>query len=98
MNPSKFVEEKFRLVMIEQTDGSIVSGAVENEDDERVTLKPNPLDTATVEIGLSMIKSRVESPVSPMPAGLLNGLKSQQILDLLAWFEAQGDPEHPVFK
>ena len=35
----------------------------------------------------AMIKERTISEVSPMPAGLLNALKTEQILDLLAWFE-----------
>jgi hypothetical protein len=34
-----------------------------------------------------MIKQRTISEISPMPAGLLNTLKAEQILDLLAWFE-----------
>jgi hypothetical protein len=34
-----------------------------------------------------MIQERIISEVSPMPAGLLNALKAEQILDLLAWFE-----------
>jgi hypothetical protein len=34
-----------------------------------------------------MIKERSVSEISPMPAGLLNSLKAEQILDLLAWFE-----------
>jgi hypothetical protein len=33
-----------------------------------------------------------------MSAGLLNSLKLEQILDLLAWFEAQGDAGHAVFQ
>ena len=34
-----------------------------------------------------MIKERTISDVSPMPTGLLNALKAEQILDMLAWFE-----------
>lgn len=33
-----------------------------------------------------------------MPAELLNTLTAEQILDLLAWFEASGKPDHAVFK
>jgi len=32
-----------------------------------------------------------------MPPGLLNALKAEQILDLLAWFEAGGDPKAKVW-
>jgi len=45
-----------------------------------------------------MIRSRQISDISPMPPGLLNTLKAEQILDLLAWFEAGGDPKHKAFQ
>lgn len=87
LNPSKFIDEKFRLVTVKTSDGKTHSGSLESEDDERVVLKPNPLAPDTIEIGKAMIKERTISEVSPMPAGLLNALKAEQILDLLAWFE-----------
>jgi hypothetical protein len=87
LNPSKFIDEKFRLVTVKTSDGKTQSGSLESEDDERVVLKPNPLAPDTVEIGKAMIQERTISEVSPMPAGLLNALKAEQILDLLAWFE-----------
>jgi hypothetical protein len=74
-------------VTVKTSDGKTHSGSLESEDDERVVLKPNPLAPDTVEIGKAMIQERTISEVSPMPAGLLNALKAEQILDLLAWFE-----------
>lgn len=97
LEPSKFVDEKFRFLTITKTDGSAATGSLESEDDERVVLRPNPLAPETMEIGKAMIKERKVSEVSPMPPGLLNALKLEQILDLLAWFEAQGNASHPVF-
>lgn len=87
LNPSKFIDEKFRLVMVHTSDGKTISGSLESEDDERIVLKPNPLAPETQEIAKAMIKERKMSDLSPMPAGLLNSLKAEQILDLLAWFE-----------
>lgn len=98
LNPSKIVDEKFRFITITQADGKTVSGSLESEDDERVTLKPNPLSPETVEIGKSLIRTRVISDVSPMPPGLLNALKAEQILDLLAFIEAGGDPAKANFQ
>lgn len=87
LNPSKFIDEKFRLVTVKTSGGKTISGSLESEDDERLVLKPNPLAPETTEIGKSMIQQRSISEISPMPAGLLNVLKAEQILDLLAWFE-----------
>lgn len=87
LNPSKFIDEKFRLVTLQTSDGKTISGSLESEDDERVVLKPNPLAPETTEVAKAMIQKRTISEISPMPAGLLNSLKAEQILDLLAWFE-----------
>lgn len=87
LNPSKFVEEKFRFVTLKTSDGKTLAGSLESEDDERVVLKPNVLAPETVEVAKAMIQERSISEISPMPAGLLNTLKAEQILDLLAWFE-----------
>jgi putative heme-binding domain-containing protein len=98
LEPSKFIDEKFKLVTVTKKDGSAVTGSLDSEDDERITLRQNPLAADTTEIGKSMIRSRQISDISPMPPGLLNTLKAEQILDLLAWFEAGGDPKHKAFQ
>ncbi|MFO1484135.1 MAG: hypothetical protein U1F71_12325 [Verrucomicrobiaceae bacterium] len=87
LNPSKFIDEKFRYVTVKTSDGKTITGSLESEDDERVVLKPNPLAPDKSEIAKAMIKERTISEISPMPVGLLNTLKADQILDLLAWFE-----------
>lgn len=98
LNPSKVVDEKFRFVTVTKADGSTLTGSLESEDDERLVLRPNPLSPDTVEVGKSLIKNRSVSEASPMPQGLLNALKPEQILDLLAFIEAGGDPARPNFK
>ena len=87
LNPSKFIDEKFRYVTVKTSDGKTITGSLESEDDERVVLRLNPLAPEKSEIAKAMIKERSVSEISPMPAGLLNALKAEQILDLLAWFE-----------
>ncbi|MCB1224352.1 MAG: PQQ-dependent sugar dehydrogenase [Verrucomicrobiales bacterium] len=98
LEPSKVLDDKFRSLVVTLSDGSVKMGAVESEDDEHLVLKPHPLAPGTVEVGVSMIVKREWSPVSPMPPGLLNGLKEDEILDLLAYFEALGDAAHPAFQ
>ncbi len=98
LNPSKVVDEKFRFVTVTRTDGAQFTGNLESEDDERVVLKLNPLAPETTEIAKAQISKREVSPVSPMPPGLLNALKAEQILDLLAFLEAGGDPKHRDFQ
>lgn len=98
LEPSVVIDEKFRYTTIKRSDGQTLTGLLESEDDERIVLKPNPLAKEVIEVGKSMIKERTISEFSPMPAGLLNALKREQILDLLAWFEVGGDPKGKVWK
>ena len=97
LQPSLVIDEKYRNTLLTLTDGRTLSGSLEREDDERVVLKPNPLSPEVVETAKAQIKSRKVSDTSPMPPGLLNALKAEQIFDLLAWFEAGGDPKHAVW-
>ena len=97
LQPSLVVDEKYRSTSLTLTDGRQMSGGLEREDDERVELKPNPLSPEVVEVAKAQIKERKVSEISPMPPGLLNALKAEQIFDLLAYFEAGGDPQNKVW-
>ena len=97
LQPSLVIDEKFRSTILTLVDGKQVIGSLEREDDERVVLKPNALSPAVVEVAKAQIKERKLSDVSPMPVGLLNPLKAEQVFDVLAWFESGGNPRHPVW-
>jgi len=98
LNPSKVVDEKYRILTLTLTDGSRVTGGLESEDDERVILKPQPLAPETIAIGKSRIASREISLVSTMPPGLLDTLTEARILDLLAYLEAGGNADHHLYR
>ncbi len=96
--PSKVLSEQYANTAIATTDGRVVVGRIAEETADRVVIKPNPLETATVSIDKSEIESRKLSNVSPMPAGLLNGFTEVEILDLLAYLESLGNPKHSNFQ
>ncbi len=98
IDPSKIIDDKFRSVTLFLSDGSGVSGTLEMEDTGKVTLRPNPLSAETISVDKKDIRRRELSKISPMPDDLLNTLTIEQILDLLAWFESNGNPAHSVFK
>jgi hypothetical protein len=52
----------------------------------------------TVKVRHSAIEETAPSKVSPMPAGLLNTLEPDEILDLMAYLLSRGDPGHAAFK
>jgi putative heme-binding domain-containing protein len=101
LEPSKFVAENFRNVIVTTKDGDAHSGQVVLEGDYRLAtlrLVTDPLQPFKVtEIPKPDIVTHRESEVSPMPEGLLDSLTREEILDLLAYVEAGGNAAHPVF-
>jgi hypothetical protein len=43
------------------------------------------------------VKARKPYPISLMPAGLLNPLNQNEILNLIAFLQSGGDPKYPAF-
>ena len=71
---------------------------MEREADNKLFVRPSPLEEKLIEVAVTNICERRLSEVSPMPSGLLNSLRLEQILDLLAYLEAAGDPKHRNFQ
>lgn len=96
--PSKVLSEQYMNTAIETTAGKVVVGRIVEETPEKIVLRPNPLEPDTVvTVKKSEIEARSLSKISPMPAGLLNTLTKDEILDLMAYLESLGDPKHPNF-
>jgi putative heme-binding domain-containing protein len=92
------LSEQYMMTMFTMKDGSIVAGRISQENDDTLVVMTNPFDpAATKTISKPDIKSRDLSKVSLMPPGLLNTLKQDEILDLLAYLESMGDAQHPDF-
>lgn len=102
VEPSKFVAENFRNLVVTTKNGESFTGQIVLEGDYRtqvLRLATDPLHPFQVaEIPKNDIVSHRESDVSPMPEGLLDSFTKEEILDLLAWLEAGGSSAHPAFQ
>ena len=100
--PSRVIAENYRSQRLVTTEGKILEGRVVYAGDYRsptLMVATNPLaPTQVTEVEKSQIESHWPSPVSFMPQGLLDTLQKDEILDLLAYIEAGGDPNHPSFR
>jgi putative heme-binding domain-containing protein len=96
--PSKVVSEQFADTMFRLKNGEPFVGRVIEDTEARVVLQTNPLLPQRVELQKAQIDSRFMSPLSPMPAGLINTLSREEVLDLIAYIEAGGREDHPNFK
>ncbi len=75
-----------------------MTGRPVDEDDTSAALITNPFTGDRTEIPKAAVERRERSPMSPMPPGLVNTLSKDEILDLIAYLEAGGVPNHPAFK
>ncbi|MDQ3439840.1 MAG: c-type cytochrome, partial [Planctomycetota bacterium] len=96
IEPSKTVSDLYQTTEIRTSDDAF-TGRVESDDGKHVVLRTGPLSPPVV-VPVKKITSRRLSPVSTMPNGLLNNLTEEEILDLLAFLRAAGNPNDVAFK
>jgi putative heme-binding domain-containing protein len=97
LESSRNIDEKYRQVIVALEDGTTRTGVVAAEDETKLTLVSGT-PPKKLEIPKQSIDARVESAVSIMPSGLLNTLDKEQILDLLAYVLAGGNPDDTAFQ
>jgi putative membrane-bound dehydrogenase-like protein len=99
LDPSAKINEKYQTYVFETESGKILSGLVLEDSPERIKLIENPLAKAEpVILKPSEIVDRAKSPNSIMPKGLLDKLTREEILDLVTYVAAGGDPKSPLFQ
>ena len=89
--------------MVLTDDGKIYSGVVVNLGVRRngnlLTLNTDLTDpNLRVDIDRNTIEEMKVSETSPMPAGLLNRMTQDEILDLTAYLISGGNPKHEYFR
>lgn len=98
VEPSKSISDQYQAVRILVADGRVVTGRVVNLAANNLKINTNMLDpTAVTDVDHRLIEEMAPSPVSMMPAGLLNTLNEEEALDLLAYLLSRGDPGHEMF-
>ena len=87
--PSKVIDDKYRNVIVQTDRGQTLIGSLAGDDGETIHLVTDPAKPGkTVSIKKDEIESQQFSLTSPMPAGTLNTLTKEEILDLLAYLES----------
>ncbi len=99
LDPSFKINEKYQSFTFETQQGKIITGLVVEETPQMVKVIDNPLaKSEPIVLKVSDIAERRKSPSSIMPKGLLDKLTREEILDLMAYVIARGDPRHAVFQ
>ena len=84
--PSDDIADSYKMVTLDTNDGRSLSGNISQEDGQKVVL--NMVGQKTT-IPKSDIKSRTVSDFSMMPAGLLQGLKKEDVVALFKYMQTK---------
>jgi putative heme-binding domain-containing protein len=98
LEPSKIISDQYQNLTVTKKDGEDVTGRLVEDSDAKVVLIINPLTGEKVDIKTSDVKNRAPAKLSPMPEGLASVLTREEILDLLAYLESNGNKQHAAFK
>ncbi|HTM53710.1 MAG TPA: PVC-type heme-binding CxxCH protein [Pirellulales bacterium] len=97
LDPSARINEKFQTFAFELNSGKIITGLVLEETADRVRVVEDPLaKKEPIELAKADIAERNASKTSLMPKGLLDKLSREEILDLIAYVIARGNPHAAI--
>jgi len=99
LEPSATLNGQFFHTTFTLKNGDVITGSVIDIVDKKILVAPAMLaPQVTVSIAEADVKSEAPSPLSPMPAGLLNEFTKEQIVELMAFLDSGGDRNAPVYK
>ena len=99
INPSREINEQFVPVIVKMKNGDTLTGVVVNMNGDRVTVNTDMFDpNQRVNVNRPDVASIEPSKVSPMPPGLLNLMREDEVMDLLAYIISGGNRDHNVYK
>lgn len=87
LDPSHKIDPKYAVQVIYTIDGLIVSGIVDSEDKEAITILENPEAKKPTVIAIKDVDERVRSSKSMMPKALLDRFSRDEILEILNYLE-----------
>ncbi len=98
IEPSKVISDQYEANIFVLDSGKQVSGRVVNLNGDRIMVCENMLEPGNLtQVAREEIEETLVSKVSMMPAGLINTLTKEEVLDLIAYLQSGGDPDSPVF-
>ncbi|HAB19440.1 MAG TPA: hypothetical protein DCE44_23790, partial [Verrucomicrobiales bacterium] len=96
--PNTVISEQYQAVAFTLKNDSTVWGRLLGETPDAYEIMIDPLNRKTAKVLKVDVKDRAASPISPMPEGLLSSFQREEILDLLAYLLADGNPKAAAFK
>ncbi|MFM7262044.1 MAG: family 16 glycoside hydrolase [bacterium] len=97
VEPSRTISDQYENTDFRMKDGSVVTGRKVGETADAIEVRTSLLSDARETLAKADIVSASRSPLSPMPANLVDTLSESELLDLLAFLRAGGDAGDSAF-
>ncbi len=98
IDPNKEISDQYAAVVI-TTEDRVFVGRIVNLNGDTLIVMTDMLDPNNLtNISRKKVESIKPSKVSPMPEGLLDTFKEDEVLDLMAYLLSRGDRNHAMFK
>lgn len=99
IEPSKVISDIYEAERFEMENGTVHIGRVLEEDAESYKVMTNPFAPQQLRgVNKDEVVSRTTHDQSLMPPGLINGLNSRELRDLIAYMISGGNAEDPMFE
>ena len=99
LDPNKEISDQYAAVEVDTLDGKKLVGRIVNLKEDTIMLNTDMLNpNGIVQVNRNNIDVMKSSKLSMMPAGLLDTLKDDEVLDLMAYLLSRGDRTSPMFK
>ncbi|MBL8864770.1 MAG: c-type cytochrome [Planctomycetia bacterium] len=99
LDPSKEVSDQYAATIFDLEDGTQVTGRIVNLNGDNYNVNTDMLNPNDLKpINRNNIASMKPSKTSMMPNGLMDVLKEDEALDLMAYLLSRGDRNHAMFK
>ncbi len=98
IEPSKVISDQYAATQFLTEDGKVVIGRVVNMAGNQLRVMTNMLDpSALVDVDRTNIEETAPTNLSMMPKGLIDTLSQEEIVDLVAYLRAGGNPLSPIY-
>ena len=99
VDPGAEISDQYGSSIFTLNDGTQLIGRIMNMSGDNYQVNTNMMNpSANTKVNANLITSIEPSPVSMMPPGLINTMSRDDILDLLAYLIAGGDPDNELFE
>ena len=99
VEPSKTISDQYQAVVILMDDGRLITGRIVNLHADTWHVNTDMLNpNGQVNVDRRKVDRMTPSRISMMPEALLDTLKEDEILDLMAFLLSRGDRKNTMFR